>query len=453
MKKKLNFIISPVLVLIILFSAFITPASSYENSEVTSSYAMLLINLDTDTVAYSQKADNYWIASNMSELMTYILLIEKVKVPAAVTVTVDEDFINDLPVSDECLKRFIGDTLTLKDLAAIMMLTSGSDAAYLIADVVSKGDIPAFVNEMNTRAAELGCKLTSFISPGLNSTRRHYTTCEDIAVMYRHLMKDPLYEEIMSSPTYIPEKYGEDERYAVTTDNSILNPKSPYYFRYANGGKYSFDKTAGASIAVTTSYKEMNYLFVALRGKNKSEENVFADARRMTTWAYLNLSDRKVIDTDTSVHTASVAADWGEYDIPLFADDSAIKTLPNDYDMNKFKIKMELSDTLSLPLFKGESVGKAEISYDKDVLDKVDIVPEHDEGVSLLNDLGHFAGYALAKVFPVTPADSLKEPATEPATKPATEPPTAAKTIKKKAAATDAAAATQAPTAAQDAEE
>lgn len=450
MKKKLNFFISLLLILAVSVSAFITPASSYENDEVTSSYAILLINLDTDTVAYSQMADKYWIASDMSELMTYILLIEKVKDPSSVSVKVDEAFIDDLPASDDCLKQFVGETLTLKDLAAIMMLTSGSDAAYLIADTVSGGDIPAFVKEMNTRAAELGCKLTSFLSPGSNSSRQHYTTCEDIAVMYRHLMNDPLYVEIMSSPTYIPSKYGDDETYAVTTVNSIMNPASPYYFRYATGGKYSFDKTAGASLAVTTSYKEMDYLFVALRGKNKSEENVFADARRMTTWAYLNLSDRKVIDTDKSVYTATAKATWGAYDIPLYADDSAIKTLPNDYDLGKFKVKMEIPEALTLPLFKGESVGNAVISYDKEVLDKVSIVPDHDEGASLLNDLGRFCGYALAKTFPDTPADAVSEAATEPQTQTATEPATAAKTIKKKPAATTA---TQTPTAAGAGEE
>ena len=173
MKNKLKFIISLVLVLTLITSVVITPASSFEHNQITSSYAMLLINLDTDTTVYSQKPDQYWIAGEMSELMTFILMTEKVKDPSAVDVKVTKAFIDGLDVSDDCLKQFVDETLTLKDLAAIMMLTSGSDAANLIADTVSNGDIPAFVSEMNARAKELGCKLTSFLSPGSNSTRRH----------------------------------------------------------------------------------------------------------------------------------------------------------------------------------------------------------------------------------------------------------------------------------------
>lgn len=445
MKKKLNFIISLSLVLAIAVSAFVTPASSFEHTEVTSSYAMLLINLDTNTTAYAQKADKYWYAPGMAELMTFILLTEKVKDPAGVKVAVDEDFIAELDYSDNCLERYLGDELTLKDLAAIMMMTTGSDAANLIADTVSGGDTAAFVSEMNSRAAELGCKLTSFLSPGYSASKKHYTTCEDIAVMYRHLMNDAMFQEIMSSPTYIPEEYGDNEEYAVTTDNSILNPVSPYYFRYATGGKYTFDKVYGASIVVTTSYKEMNYLFVALRGKNKAEENVFADARRMTTWAYLNLSDRKVINTDTAVNTAKAVTSWGTYDISLYADNSAIKTLPNEYERDKFSVKMDIPEELKLPLFEGESVGSADISYDKELLDNVSIIPNHDEGVSLLNDLGRFSGYALAKLFPNMPSEAEEQSATEPSAKPATE--AATKSPKKQTSTTPAAAkATQAPT-------
>lgn len=427
MKNKLKFIISLMLMLTLILSAFITPASSFEHNQITSSYAMLLINLDTDTTVYSQKSDKYWIAADMSELMTFILMTEKVKDPAQVTVTVDKEFIDGLDVSDDCLTPFIGETLTLKDLAAIMMLTSGSDAANLIASTVSNDDIPAFVSEMNARAKALGCKLTSFLSPGVNSTRRHYTTCEDIAVMYRHLLEDPLYREIMETPTYTPAHYDEDDKaHTVTTSNSMLNSASPYYFRYTNDGKYSFNKVAGASLVVTTTYKEKSYLFVALRGKNKAEENVFADARRMTTWGYLNLSDRKVIGTDTAVHQSTVQTSWGNYDIPLYADDSATKTLPNEYDMGKLTVKISVPEQLKLPLFMGENVGTAQIFYDKNLLDNADIVPNHDEGVSLLNDLGRYGGYALAKLFPNNPP-SEKKPAVQTVTEASTESATAAK--------------------------
>ncbi len=436
MKKKLNFIVSLILVLTISACTFIIPASSFKNDEITSSYAMLLINLDTRTVVYSTRADKQWNASYQSELMTFLLMTENVENPEDVTLTVDEDFINGLEDSDGCLKNYLGEELTLKDLSAVMLLTSGSDAAFLIADYVSNYNLPAFVKAMNTRAEKLKCKNTSFVSPGYSESKEQYTTCEDLSRIYNCLLDNELYNEIMSSPTYIPGKYGDDDDYAVTTENSILNPRSPYYFRYATGGKFAVDPAAGASLTVTTSYRDMHYLFIALRGKNEAEENVFTDARRLTTWAYLNLSDRKVIDTDQSVDKATAVSVWGKYDINLYADNSARKTLPNEYEQNKFSVKMDVPKELQLPLFKSESVGKAEILYDGERLDKVSIVPNHDEGVSLLSDVGCYGGYALAKMFPKVPGAYTEDSGEEPETEPATEAPTKAAN-KKKTGATE----------------
>lgn len=424
MKNKLKFIISVLLVLIISVSAFVTPASSFQNDEITSSAAMLMINLDTSTVVYSLRADKPWFASYQSELMTFLLMTEHVENPQDVTVTVDEDFIDELEHSDGCLENYLGEELTLKDLSAIMLLTSGSDAAFLIADYVSHGDVDGFVYAMNKRAKLLGCTDTTFISPGYGESNKQLTCCVDLYRIYSRIMDNELYQEIMSNPTYIPEKYGDDDSYGVSNENSILNPRSPYYFRYTTGGKFAYDPSAGASIVVTTSYKDMKYLFIALRGKNEAEENVFTDARRMTTWAYLNLSDRKVIDTDESVDKVTVSSVWGEYEIDLYADNSARKTLPNEYEQSKFSVKMNVPDKPALPLFKDIPVGDAIIYYDGERLDKVSIVPNHDEGVGLLSDIGRFSSDALSKIFPNIPGKYAKD--TELGTEPATQVPTKA---------------------------
>lgn len=403
MKKKLKFIISMALVLAISVCAFITPASSFQTDEITSSQMMLMINLDTMTRVYSLRSENRWYASYQSELMTFLLLTESKKDPAKVSVKVDEDFIDELDHSDGCLEQYYGEKLTLKDLGAIMLLTSGSDAANLIAYQLSDGDIDAFVKQMNKRAKSIKCNDTHFTSPGYSDDKDHLITCADLSRIFCRLLDEELFQEIMENPQYIPDQFGDDEDYAVTTENSIMNPRSPYYFRYTTGGKYAYDKKAGASLIITTSYQDKNYVFVAMRGKNEAEENVFSDARRMTTWAYLNLSDRKIIDTSVRVKKATAVARWGEYAVDLYADSSSRKTLPNEYDQIKFEVREDVPDKLDLPLFKGEVVGTASVYYDGERVDKANVIPLHNEGVSLLQDLGRYGGFALAKLFPKTP--------------------------------------------------
>ena len=419
MKKKLKFFISFLLVIIIAISAFIVPVSSYENEVKTSSVSMLLVNLDTDTVCFSQLAPNKWYASYMSELMTFIVAAERNRNPEEVTVEVKQDFIYDLPYSDGSLDLFVGKKLTLKDLMTIMMLTPGSDAAYLIAATVSGGDIDGFVELMNKKADSIGCKLTHYLTPGYSESSDHYTCCNDMYLIFKSLYTIDLYQEIMKSPNYTPEGYEDDDNtYEVTTENSILNPASPYYFRYATGGKYSYSITAGANIFVTTRYRGKSYFFVALRGKNKSEQNVFADARRMTSWGYLNLTDRKVIDVDDAVSEYNITTDWGSYSADLYASNAAFKTLPKEYDENMLTYSINIPEGVPLPVFEGQSIGTAKIYYGKEKIDDVNLISGSSEGIDLLSDLSHFALYSVSEIL-------INEPPTEAPT----EAPTAAPTV------------------------
>ena len=401
MKKKLNFLISLLLVLIIAISSFVIPASSYDNDVQTSSSAILLVNLDTDTVCYANHADNKWFAAGLSELVTFIIASQHVVDPDEREVRVTKEFIDSLPYSDGCLDKFKGMNLKFRDLMAIMLLTSGSDAAYLIADTVTNGDIDKFVKRMNDKVKDLGCDTTHFESPGFSESNQHYTDCYDMYKIFVDLYKVKLYRELMESPEYTLMGYEDDENaddYTVVTDNSFYNPASPYYFRYSTGGKYSYGSTCKANLVASTRYRGKSYLFIAIRGRNSSEYNVFADARKMTTWAYLNLSDRKVIDTEKAITDYTVTARWGEYKASLFASNAAYKTLPMGFDAEKFTYSYSVPDSVEMPVFEGQSIGSAEIFYDGDKLDDINLVSSTAEGVSLLGDLSHFALYGFSEI-------------------------------------------------------
>ena len=424
MKKKLNFLISMLLVAVFAIGAFTIPAASYENEVVTTSSAMLLINMDTDTTCYSLEPDRKRYASCMSELVTFMVATELISAPEEFKIEVNGDFIDELPYSDGVLARFVGETLTAKDLLAIMMLSSGSDAAYLLADAATQGDIDRFVTLMNKKAAQLGCTKTQFVTPGYSESDQQYTTCRDISKLYRALDKLALYREIMSSTTYTPAGFEDKEYkpaddedapadapndYVTTTENSMINPNSPYYFRYTTGGKFTYDPTAKANYAATTTYSGKTYLFVAMHGKNASEQNVFVDARRMTTWAYLNLTDRKVIDADDIVTSYHIRAAWGEYDASLYARTSAYKTLPSQFEAEKFTFDVNIPAATALPVFPGQNIGTAKIFYDGELIDNVNLVTSDGEGISLLNDLSRFGVFALTEILANDPADSAGE--------------------------------------------
>ncbi|MBQ3266272.1 MAG: hypothetical protein IJH07_10905 [Ruminococcus sp.] len=401
MNKRLKLLLSCVLIFAIFVSSFVLPASSFETDVKTSTADMLLVNIDTDTVVFSQKPDNMWYAGFLSELVTFLVAYEMIDDPVQITYKVESSFPSSLPQSDGSLNPYIGKELTAKDLMAIMLLTSGSDAAYALADLASSGDRTAFVQEMNDKVSALGCKNTGFVSPGYNGTSDQYTTCRDLYTIYMEVLNNEYYREFMDAEplSYIPPSlYNEDDKsandaFTVYSEASILNENSPYYFRYANDAKYSHTDSTFAGLVVTTTYRGKSYFFAGLLGKNESEENVNSDAKKLTTWAYLNLSDRKVVNSDEALSQIKIKTDWGDYSVDLHPFNSAFKTMPNDYDEDMLSYEYDIPEFVQTPIVMGQSAGKMKLSYDGNEIDDINLIVNSDEGIDMLPDVGRFSTY------------------------------------------------------------
>ncbi|MBQ9679404.1 MAG: D-alanyl-D-alanine carboxypeptidase [Ruminococcus sp.] len=383
----------------IFVSSFILPAASFENDVETSTADMLLINTDTDTVVFSQKPDNMWYAGTLAELMTFLLAYESISDLDGTTFKVEQTFIKGLPYTDGCLDKFVGQTLTAKDLMSIMLLTSGSDAAYALASLANNGDTDAFVADMNARAEALGCTNTGYVSPGFNDTSDQYTTCRDLYRLYTVVDKIELYNKIMQMDSFTPAGLDEGD-YTVDVEISILNENSPYYFRYVNDAQYSYSKATYAGIALTTTYRGKNYFYAGLLGLNESERNAYADARKLTTWAYQNLSDRKMINEEDALYQVEIKGGWGEYMVDLHPRNSAFKTLPNEYDESKLTYSFDVPESVETPVLGDQAVGRAKISYDGNEIDDIALYTNTDEGLGMLSDAGRFASYVLDRLTP-----------------------------------------------------
>lgn len=398
MNKRIKFLISALLIFAIFVSSFIIPAASYENDIETSTSDIFLVNMDTDTVVFSKKADTNWYAGSLSELTTFLLAYEMIPDPDTVTFKVEQKYIDELPFTDKCLDEFMGNTLTARDLMAIMLLTSGNDAAYALADLASGNDRDAFVAKMNERVKKIGCTSTAYVSPGFDDTSNQYTTCRDLYRLYKEVRKNKFFQTVMSDKAYIPK--GMNENYKVESNASIMNTSSPYYFRYTSSAKYSYTPSTYANIALTTTYRGQTYFFAGLLGMHEAERNVYADARKLVTWAYLNLSDHKLLDEDEVLSQVTAKTSWGDYPIDLSLSQPANKTLPNDYDESELTYTYDIPDSVKTPLFKGASVGSVKIAYEEEVIDNIPLSVGADEGLGLLSDFGRFTGYVYRQMTP-----------------------------------------------------
>ena len=404
MRYHIKKFISIILVSAALLGALCIPVASFENDVETSTADMILINVDTNTVVFSQKPDNKWYSGYLATLTVYLVACDTIQDPADVTFEVEQSFIDSLPYTDGCLDRYVGQTLTAKDLMAIMLLTDGSDAAYALVSLSGVGGNDAFTQRMNAKVQALGCKDTLFVEPGFSTSSAQHTTCRDLYYIYMAAMKTSLFSELTSKAKYTPAGL-EGDQYVSVTNASILNTDSPFYFRYVNEAKYSYSPKTYECIALTTTYRGKTYFFAGLLGYNQKEKNVYADSKKLTTWAYLNLSDRRVIDADSAVTSVDINAGWGTYHMELHPFVSAYKTLPEDYEDAKLAYKVNLRNDFKWPLFKGHSIGSAEVTYDNEKIEDVNLVLQSSEGVDMLLDASRFGQFVLGTLTPNRPSE------------------------------------------------
>jgi D-alanyl-D-alanine carboxypeptidase len=94
-----------------------------------------------------------------------------------------------------------GTSLSLRTLLYGMMLPSGNDAAEQVALALADSR-EQYIDWMNQEAATLGLKDTRFANPSGMDQDGHYSSAYDMAMLGRAAMRDPIFRQIVATPTY-----------------------------------------------------------------------------------------------------------------------------------------------------------------------------------------------------------------------------------------------------------
>jgi D-alanyl-D-alanine carboxypeptidase (penicillin-binding protein 5/6) len=164
-----------------------------------------------------------------------------------------------------------GQRLSMQDLLYGLLLPSGNDAALAIGEHVG-GTVPAFVQMMNLKVAELGLHNTHFTNPHGLDEQGLYTSAFDIAVLGRKLLSRPELAAIVSTKTYQPGWDGPP----VWNGNKLL-----YEYPGAIGVKTGYTAAAGQSI-VAAAERDGRTIVVSLLGS----WDRYVDATALFDWAF-----------------------------------------------------------------------------------------------------------------------------------------------------------------------
>ena len=180
---------------------------------------------------------------SISKLITILYALSVLPPEKVITAGDELDFVK-AGSSIAYIKK--GHKLTVEMLVEGMLIPSGNDAAYVLAAAVGreiKGNdinageaIAAFLDGVNNYTKTLGLCGTFLTVPDGYAGEEHYTTTEDIAIVAKAAMANPIiakYARLYTADV----RYASGETNTWVNTNKLLDDQSKYYSPYAIGLK------------------------------------------------------------------------------------------------------------------------------------------------------------------------------------------------------------------------
>ena len=362
--KRISVIV--ISVIIICLSVFPVSAVDYKFNADTVSDEVYLENLNAGAVVYEKNSNKRSYPASTTKIMTFIITAENVSDLENTSVTIKQDIISGLDLESTVmgLSSHIGEKVSVKDLLYGLMLPSGNDAALVLADYVG-GGISGFVEKMNAKAAELGCKNTHFANPhGLYDTN-HYSTAHDMALIAKHAMKIKGFMDICNTVYYTPDGFK-----TLHNTNYMLDSEAEggqYYYQYTKGIKTGYLDEAGKCLVTSSDKNGDKYLCVCLGAAFSYAENVnyaMKDSAKLYDWAYKNLGVQTIYGTADSLASVDVKYVRNGKTLEAVPEKEISAFLPNNYDKKKLKVEINCPEQVDAPVAQGDMLGTVSVKYE-----------------------------------------------------------------------------------------
>ena len=178
----------------------------------------------------------------------------------------------------------VGDQLTVEQLIAGMMLPSGNDAAQVVAVATGRKlaesnisyteAVGLFVEEMNRQAERLGMVNSHFANPDGFHHDNHYTTMDDLVVLCKAVMADPVILRYTSSTAESVDVGGRTLEWENT--NLLMDSQEVVYQPNAMGMKTGYTDMAGNCL-MSAFFREDRIILIGVFGTPAFTEDRYLD--------------------------------------------------------------------------------------------------------------------------------------------------------------------------------
>ena len=323
--------------------------------------AAVLIEPESGRVLYEKSPDEKMPIASITKLMTLLLTFEAVhggKLTLDTLVPVSEHACH-MGGSQIWLEP--GEQFTLDEMLRAICVSSANDAAVAVAELVG-GSEPAFVEQMNARAAELGMTNTTFRNACGLDTEGHLSTARDVAVLSCYILNTC--PELLHYTGIWTDSLRNGQTQLVNT-NKLLK-------RYSGITGLKTGTTSGAGVCISASAVRDGLILIAVILGSPSSADRFNAATTLLDYGFAN-------------YAAVPLPELPDRPLELAVKGSAEQSVPLDYSALPKTVLMEkgaaaelhteltLPETLEAPVEQGQTVGKASVYAGETLLSEAEV--------------------------------------------------------------------------------
>ena len=384
MNRTRHFSLLPLLMAVVILLQLCFPASVSAATEPpqVDARAAVLMDAESGDLLYALQPDDPVYAAGLTVMMTALLAAEAVEagdMDYADMVEATDSVLTDISADAAIQNIQPGESMSLQNLLYCALIGSGSDACNVIGTYVGEGSLSRFVDRMNARAKELGCRNTTFGNTHGLPHSGQQTTARDMARIAAAFVKHDELMNIVNTISYeVPATDFSGTRYLNNTNYILRSDYTRYYYSYASGIKSSYTDEAGFCLASAVKTDESYVVSIVLGCISKESDSGFTDiqsfvqTRSLFQWFSQNYGLREIVNPMAPIHEVKVELGEGSDSVVVCADGSLSLFLPNDLiiaDHYKRNVKIYSeqpgAEPLQAPVERGQVLGEMTVTDDE----------------------------------------------------------------------------------------
>lgn len=237
---------------------------------LTTARGVVIVDVESGVNLFTRNPQLQLAPASTTKILTALVALDAFELDDVVTV-------QNVATEGQVMGLFPGESITIENLLYGLLVHSGNDAAYAIADAYP-GGFGAFINAMNTKAKDVYMTNSIFTNPAGFDDEAHKMTPQDLANLSRVALKNTIIRKMVSLPAITVPDATHTYYHPLTNVNQLLG-----LVPGVSGFKTGWTEDAGESLVTLVSRNGREVVIVLLGSQDR-----FGETAVLVEWIYNN---------------------------------------------------------------------------------------------------------------------------------------------------------------------